>query len=294
MTQDKKPEAAKTVEPKAKIVDATKAATFAAYLMIALPANMAMAANWQTPAQLAALNSGISEPQATSITVSTTTIQPAAYFQVTYADVADEVALQLAAQGVEKKARATTMPANSPVLYSADHPLKLTLHALQIDPQTRQWQAQAHIMGQGKTEAVKPISGHYEGIVTVPVLTRQLRAGDIIEQADLTSRDLPGRSLRKDTITDISALLGKSPRGTISGARPIRTSEISAPVVIKKGELVDLSYTTPHISIKTNGVALEDGELGGAMRVKNEKTEKSITGRVISAGKVEVNMEAGS
>lgn len=268
------------------------AATFAAYLLIALPANIAMAADWQSPAQIAALNDSLT-PQATSITVTSTPIQQD-YFQITYEDVASEVAKQLADQGVEKKARATTMPANSPVLYSANHPLKLTLQALQIDPATRQWQAQAYIIAAGKTEAVKPISGHYEGVVTVPVLTHQLRAGDLIEASDLTSRDLPRRSVRKDTITDPAMLIGNSPRGTISGARPIRSTEISAPVVIKKGDLVDMSYTTPYMSIKATGVAMEDGEQGGSVRVKNEKTEKTITGRVIAAGKVEVNTEQGS
>ena len=291
---DKKIISATTEKTKPARVDAKKAATFAAYLMIAMPYNMAMAANWQTPEQVAALNAGVSEPQATSITVSTTTIQPNAYFQITYEDVAKEVAQQLASQGVEKKARATTMPANSPILFSADHPLKLALHGLQIDPQSRQWQAQAHILGQGKTEAVKPVSGHYEGVVSVPVLIRQLRAGDIIEPTDLTTRDLPTRSVRKDTITDVSRLIGQSPRNTISGARPISSTEISAPIVIKKGELVDLSYTTSHMFIKTTGVALEDGEQGGSVRVKNQKTDKSVTGRVISAGKVEVNTEQGS
>ncbi len=291
---DKKTTSATTEKTKPRTVDAKKAATFAAYLMIAMPYNMAMAADWQTPAQVAALNAGVSAPQTTSITVSTTTIQPAAYFQITYQDVADEVAEQLAAQGVEKKARATTMPANSNIVYSADHPIKLKLHALQIDPQSRQWQAQAHILGRGQTEIVKPISGHYEGVITVPVLNRQLRAGDIIEQQDLGSRDMPRRTVRKDTITEVSQLLGKSPRNTISGERPIREKEISAPVVIKKGEMVDLSYTTPYMFIKTTGVALEDGEQGGAVRVKNVKTERSVTGRVIAAGKVEMNMESGS
>lgn len=291
MTTDKKSSA---TTDQLKASGKKVAASFAAYLLIALPANIAIAAQWQTPAQVAALNAGLSAPQATSITVTTATIQPNAYFQVTYDDVADEVAKQLVAQGVEKQAKATTLPANSPVIYSADHPLKLVLHGLQVDPDSRRWQAQAHVMGEGRTETVKPVSGHYDGVVSVPVLTRQLRAGDLIEEADLATRDIPSRNVRKDTIIHTADLLGKSPRSTISGQRPIRLSEISAPVLIKKGEPVELTYTTPFMFIKTTGIALEDGEQGGSVRVKNEKTEKSITGRVVAAGKVEANMESGS
>lgn len=292
MTTAKQTEAAKTAETKPAL-NAKKASAFAAYLLIAMPYNMAMAADWQSPSQLAALNNGGAQ-QGSSITITSTPIAQKAYFQITYEDVATEVATQLTQQGVEKKARATTRPAGTPVLYSADHPLKLVLHGLQVDPSTRQWQAQAHIMAQGRTEAVKPIAGHYDGVATVPVLTRQLRSGDLIEEADLGTRDIPTRNLRKDTIVNAVDLIGKSPRSTISGQRPVRLSEVSAPVIIRKGELVDLSYTTPFMFIKTAGIALEDGEQGGLIRVKNDKTQKSMTGRAVSAGKVEINPQQGS
>lgn len=287
-------QSAKTEQPKTPRLDTKKAVTFAAYLLIALPANVAMASGWQTPAQVAALNAPSASQQGTSITVTTAAVQRPGYFQVTYDDVADEVARQLTSQGVEKQARATTMPANSPVLYTADHPLKLVLQALQVNPEKRQWQAQAHLIAAGRTEAVKPVSGHYEGVVSVPVLSRQLRGGDIIEPADLGTRDIASRNVRKDTILDPAQLIGKSPRGTISGDRPIRQSEISAPVLIKKGELVEISYTTPHMFIRTTGVALEDGEEGGSIRIKNDKSARTVSGRVISAGKVEANLQAGS
>ncbi len=280
--------------PKASAGTTKKAVVFTAYLLAALPYNMAMAANWQTPAQVAALNTGATPPQATSITITTVPVAERKYFQVTYQDVAKEVARQLEAKGVEKQARATTNPANSNVLHAADHPLKLAVHGLQIDPATRQWQAQAYIVSNGETELVRPIAGHYEGMVSVPVLSHQLRRANVIEASDITMRTIPSRQLRKDTITRAEDLIGKSPRGTISGDRPVRASEITAPILVHRGDPVELTYTTPYMNIATTGTALEDGELGGLVRIKNTKSERAVTGRVVASGRVEANVASGS
>ena len=279
-------------EPKATRVEtAKKVAIFAAYLLTALPANMAMAQTWQTPSQVAALSDGVSQ-QNTSITVTTQPVQQ--FYQITNDDVAAEVASELVAQGVEKQVKATLNPTGSTTVYAANHPLKLALHALQVDPGTRQWQAQAYILANNQTETVRPVSGHYDATVNVPVLLRQIGKTDVIAESDLTSREMPVRQLRKDTITDPAQLIGKSPHSDISAARPIRVSEVSMPVVIKKGDHVELSYTSAYLTIRTTGIALEDGEQGGMIRVKNEKSEKAVSGKAVAAGQVEVNTETGS
>lgn len=244
-----------------------------------LAASPAMAADaWQTPAAAPAMQ-----------------VVPAmdaggnAYFNITAQDVAKEVANQLQLQAVETKAEASLSAGSPAILYSANHPLKLVIQALQVDTQARRWQAQANILAGGKTETVKPISGTYIALVEVPVLTRQLGRTDVIEATDITLRSFPDRLIRKDTVTDSKMLLGQSPRAVISINRPIRQAEVSSPILIKKGSPVQLTYSSQYMSIKTSGIALQDGALGEMIRVKNEKSEKAVSGRVAAAGRVEVN-----
>ena len=279
-------------DPRSTIHDprAAQAALFAAYLLTALPANMAMADGWQNPTQVAALSDSTT-PQATSITVTTGPAQQQ-FFQITNDDIASAVSAELVSQGIEKQAKATLNPTGSPIFYSANHPLKLALHALQVDPGTHQWQAQAYVLANNQTETMRPVSGHYEATVSVPVLIRQVGKTDVIAATDLTTRDMPERQLRKDTVTDADQLIGKSPHATISADRPIRATEISMPIVIRKGDHVELTYTSQYLSIKTTGIALEDGEQGGTIRVKNEKSEKAVSGKAVAAGTVEVNTDA--
>ncbi len=249
-----------------------------------LVANYAQAA-WQpagVPTQEIAAAQAIPAPGIT------TSVSPA-YFNITAEDVGKAIAEQMQQQAVEQKASVTLSPGSPPVLYSADHPLKLSIHSLQIDPQARRWQAQAYILAGGKTETVKPISGTYLALMDVPVLTRQLGRNDVIEQGDIAIKSVPTPQLRKETVTDVKQLIGQSPRAVISANRPIRLSEISSPVVIKKGQAVEMTYTSRYMHIKATGIALQDGAKGEMIRVKNDKSEKAVSGRVESAGHVEVN-----
>lgn len=245
--------------------------------LLCLFATQALAA-WQSPsgAQTAEDSTGTRDP----------------YFTISGADVSAAVAEQLQLQAVVPKADVSLAGSIPGTLYAANHPLKLVVHALQIDPNAKRWQAQAHIMAAGKTETVKPISGTYDALIDVPVLTRQIGKLDVIAADDLRTRTVPERQLRKDSITDAAALIGKSARAVLSADRPIRAGELIQPILVKRGEMVELTYSSPYMHLKTKGIALEDGGKGALIRVKNEKSEKAVSGRVADAGRVEVNDSA--
>ncbi len=262
---------------------------YASAFALAMVASQANAA-WQTPAQATQLQ--VAATDAPTATAEVTVAGKPAYFAITNDDVAAQVSKQLQDQGFRDGVKATVNPGTSPVLATADHPLKLVIHALQVDTDASIWQGQAYIMSGNTTEMVKPIAGRYDSVVTVPVLTRQLRKGDIIEQADLEFKKVPERQLRKDSITDSSRLIGNSPIRMISPGRAIRAAEISAPTLVKKGQTVEMLYTTPHMTIRTTGQALEDGSDGALVRVQNTTSQKAVSGRVVANGQIEVNSES--
>jgi flagellar basal body P-ring formation protein FlgA len=245
-------------------------------------------ASWQTPGAPVQV---MAQSQAVPPVGITTSISQA-YFNITSEDVSKAVAAQLQLQAIVPKADVSLSAGSPATLYSADHPLKLVVHALQVDTQARRWQGQANILANGKTETVRPISGIYTALIDVPVLTKQLGRTDVVEASDISIKSVSERLIRKDTVTDAKQLIGQSPRATISTNRPIRVSEISAPIVIKKGDTVQMTFTNPFMSIKTSGIALADGAKGEMIRVKNEKSERAVSGRVAAAGRVEVNNDA--
>ncbi len=277
-----------TTQKQNKISRFTVWAYASAFALIAV-ANQANAA-WQTPGEAAQLQLAANEPIAASSAITVT--QRPAYFAISNDDVAKEVARQLQSQGFRDGVKATVNPGTAPVLATANHPLKLVIHALQVDTEANLWQGQAYIMDGDKTEVVKPIAGRYDSVVTVPVLTRQLRKGDVIEEGDLELKKVTERQLRKDSITDITRLIGNSPIRMISPGRPIRSAEISSPMLVKKGQTVEMHFTTPYMTIRTTGQALEDGGNGSLIRVQNATSQKAVSGRVVANGKIEVNSES--
>lgn len=210
------------------------------------------------------------------------------YFEVARDDVATAVSKALAERGAADKVRTVVYSAD-PVLYRANAPLNVAIEALSFDKAAHKWQANMHILSKNETVSVSPIQGRYEEVYSVPVLTRQTASTDIITDADLTMMDVPARQIRKDTVINMSDILGKSPKRGISPNRPIRLAEINLPTIVKKGSSVSIHYSAPYMNLRTAGVALEDGSLGSMIRVKNQESDRAISARVTSAGIVETN-----
>lgn len=244
-------------------------------------ASAAHASEWVSPQQYATLK----QPAAEGL--KPLPARPA-YFNITMKDVERKVAESMVEDGVAEHVEVNVMPSGTPVFFKADHPIALVVHALQIDPGAKRWQAEAYVVADGKTQTVRPIAGRYDEMVNVPVLSRQMGPKDIIAMEDIEFRLVASRKLRKDTVTDVDQLLGKSARRLISGDRMVRQSEIVDAITVEKNAQVEMLYRTPSMSIRTMGKALENGGMGDLIRVMNHDTQRSISARVTGDGRVEV------
>lgn len=246
-------------------------------------ASQAHAEGWVSPAQYAAAKNPAAGQAMEPLSSNPT------YFSITAKDVEKKVAENMAADGVAEQVEVNLLPSGIPVLYKTNHPIQLVVHALQIDPDAKRWQAEAYIMSEGKTESVKPVSGRYDELVKVPMLVRQMGSKDVISMEDIELRLVPARKLRKDTVLDVDQLIGKSARQMISANRMMRMAEITAAITIEKDHQVEMVYNTPYMSIRTMGKALENGTTGELIRVMNHDTQRSVSARVIDSSRVEVN-----
>ena len=60
--------------------------------------------------------------------------------------------------------------------------------------------------------------------------------------------------------------------------------------MVCKGDNVTIYAKTRTLTIKTTGVALQDGNVGEQIRVRNQKSGKTISARVKDVESVEVNI----
>ena len=175
------------------------------------------------------------------------------------------------------------------ILFRSTLPLSGSIDNLVIDEPTGHWQAL--LLPKEAERNLPPVrlTGTFDTMVEIPVLKRQVKSGEIIYQEDVEMVKQPARRLRKNTITEVTDIIGKSPKRVITASRAIRSEEIASPIVIKRGAHVTLFFKTPNIEIKTMGEAMENGAQGDVIRIRNLASKQVIDGKVESSDLVRVS-----
>lgn len=112
----------------------------------------------------------------------------------------------------------------------------------------------------------------------VPVLTRALERGDIIDEDDIAYVETARGGA--NIVRNADALVGKEARRSLNAQTPLRPSDIAAPVLVKKGALVTLSYAVEGLRLTHQGVALNSGVEGEVISVRNIQSERVLKGVV--------------
>jgi flagella basal body P-ring formation protein FlgA len=113
---------------------------------------------------------------------------------------------------------------------------------------------------------------------------RAIRAQTILSADDLALQD----AAVQGGIAEIAAAVGREARVTLYPGRPILTSQIGAPALIERNQLVRMTYARGALSIVTEGRALDRAGEGELVRVMNLASRQTVTGTVAADGTVEV------
>jgi flagellar basal body P-ring formation protein FlgA len=125
---------------------------------------------------------------------------------------------------------------------------------------------------------------------TVLVLDRPLPRGASLTAADLRTerRDVGG--LSQGYLEEPAAVLGKELRSPLGAGFVLHPGVLAAPVLVRRGERVTLLARSAGFEVRSQGLALEDGEAGGTVRIRNLGSARVVQGRVAGPGVVVVPM----
>jgi flagella basal body P-ring formation protein FlgA len=116
---------------------------------------------------------------------------------------------------------------------------------------------------------------------------RALTASDVT----LERRDI---SQISDPIGMVEDAIGQSSRRSLRAGEVLRTSQLSAPVVVKRGDAVMMVARHDGIEVSMSGEALDAGARGAVVRVKNHTSGQTVRMRVLGAGAVQpIDMQMG-
>lgn len=113
------------------------------------------------------------------------------------------------------------------------------------------------------------LQGQYEDVVYVPVIKNKIVKGEVITEENVTLLQQSRRQLKSDTVMNTEDLIGKMARRTIQPGKNISARMVSAPILVHKGHHVTITYNTPSVYLRTIGLAMEEGEKGALVQVKN-------------------------
>jgi flagella basal body P-ring formation protein FlgA len=125
-------------------------------------------------------------------------------------------------------------------------------------------------------------------MANVAVAARALTRGHRLGPDDLRqeSRDLA--TVSRDAVRDPQHVRGYVMRRSAGVGRVIDTRMLSAPLLVERGQGVQLLSSTAGLQIRMTGVSLDDGSRGEMIRVRNPVSNRVVRARVVGSGRVEL------
>ncbi|WP_104493629.1 MULTISPECIES: flagellar basal body P-ring formation chaperone FlgA [Paracoccus] len=113
------------------------------------------------------------------------------------------------------------------------------------------------------------------------VANRTLPAGTVIAAGDVSLvDDQPGG------VEDIAQVVGQQLRVMVYQGRRIDPSALTAPTLVGRNQIVTIAYEKATLRIEAEGRALSAGSAGQIIRVMNNASRVTVSGRVAPDGTV--------
>lgn len=132
------------------------------------------------------------------------------------------------------------------------------------------------------------ISAKVTGLLPVLVAQQDLNAGQSIDESMIRLEWRANAQVTPNHLRDLTSLAHKSTRQFIAQGSLLQYQHLKDSVMINKNDLVKIISADPRFRIEMNGMALEAGTMGQAIRVKNLSSGKIIKAYVESADSVNV------
>ncbi len=123
----------------------------------------------------------------------------------------------------------------------------------------------------------------------VPVVNRTMERGEMIANADISLVRMNMSDQPADLASDDQTVVGKRTKQRINAGAPLRLSQIDVPPTVAKGSRVTMLFENGGLRVTAVGLALEDGQIGQDLNLKNESSGKTVRGRIIGESMVKVN-----
>lgn len=132
------------------------------------------------------------------------------------------------------------------------------------------------------------VSASVDRWAQVAVLRRAIQKGDVVDAGDVIMARLNLQTLPADAVSDTSKVIGLETKKNMAAGEVLQKNKLNLPTVIKAGEKVTIQYRSGLLEATATGITLDAAGMQESIRVRNEISNKVITGTVSAPGIVEV------
>jgi flagella basal body P-ring formation protein FlgA len=132
------------------------------------------------------------------------------------------------------------------------------------------------------------VTGRAYATTLVPVLTRHISAGEVIEPSDIDWQPVRADRIRADAVMDARAMENMAARRALRPGEPVRGYDLQAPVVVARGEIVALVFTVPGMTLTARARALENAGADEIARFVNLQSNRTVEAMVEGPGRARV------
>ncbi len=123
--------------------------------------------------------------------------------------------------------------------------------------------------------------------VKVGAIKRSIRRGDVITPTDVIEISI-SENKATDIFPNFKDLIGRRAKTTIKALTPVFSRQLETNFMIEEDMQVEIIHHSTHISVQMEGIALENGQFGDWIKVKNIKSGRIILAKVVAEKKVNV------
>lgn len=132
--------------------------------------------------------------------------------------------------------------------------------------------------------------------VLMPVVTVKMALAQehVLQASDLSITTIQLAAHQADVLTKQEQAVGLRSLRPMRAGQPVRARLLEAVWLVRKGDKVQLTLTDGKMSVSMEGTALQNGQKGEVISIKNEKSGKIISASVSAPGRLEVFSDASS
>lgn len=162
----------------------------------------------------------------------------------------------------------------------------IELVSLRLDPSKDVFTAEVAAPSAANPIRRASLSGRVSRTVEIPILSRDLRSGDVISESDIAFLEVNARDVDKDFLLSAEDLVGMTPRRMILSGKPVRAADIESPRLVSRNGKVLITFQKGPMILTAEGRALQDGAKGESVRVVNAGSSRTIEGIVSGPGEI--------